>query len=72
MIERRVINGRPASVAYYDENSKPVDKTVPGHYTRILFDDGDMLTLKAPDSDHAAQTGTYGGRDGARPEGQNV
>lgn len=57
MIERRVINGRPASVAYYDENSKPVDKTVPGHYARILFDDGDMLTLKAPDSDTPLKPG---------------
>ena len=51
MIERRVINGRPCSIAYFDENSKPVDKTTPGHYARILFDDGTMLTLKAPDSD---------------------
>ena len=50
MIERRVIAGRPCSIAYFDENSQPVDKTVPGHYARILFDDGDMLTLKAPDS----------------------
>ena len=57
MIERRVVNGRPCSIAYYDENSKPVDKTVPGHYARILFDDGDMLTLKAPDSDQPLKPG---------------
>ena len=68
MIERRVINGRPCSIAYFDENSKPVDKTTPGHYARILFDDGTMLTLKAPDSDQAAQAGSYGSRDGAQSE----
>ena len=57
MIERRVINGRPCSIAYFDENSKPVDKTTPGHYARILFDDGRMLTLKAPDSDKPLKPG---------------
>ena len=57
MIERRVINGRPCSIAYYDENSQPVDKTAPGHYARILFDDGGMLTLKAPDSDQPLKPG---------------
>lgn len=58
MIERRVVNGRPCTIAYYDKNSKPVDKTTPGHYARILFDDGTMLTLKAPDSDKPLKPGS--------------
>jgi hypothetical protein len=56
-VERRVIGGRPCSIIYFDENSMPVDKTTPGHYARILFDDGDMITLKAPDSDQPLKPG---------------
>lgn len=49
MIERRTINGRPCTIAYFDRYFRPVDKTTPGHFAKILYDDGDMIILKAPD-----------------------
>lgn len=48
MIETRTIAGREATVAYLDANFGPaeMDDAV---YVRILFDDGDVLTLVADD-----------------------
>jgi hypothetical protein len=47
-VERQVIDGRPATIAYFDAAWKPVDKNTSGHYAKVLFDDGEMLILQAP------------------------
>lgn len=47
MIERQTIDGREATIAYLDADFNPVDKDTPGHYAKILFDDGDMLLLRS-------------------------
>lgn len=48
MIERQSIDGRLATIAYFGPDFAPVDKTVPGHYAKVLFDDGEMVILKSP------------------------
>lgn len=55
MIERQTIDGREATIAYFDRDGEPVDKTTPDHYAKILFDDGEMLILRArPDAQEVA------------------
>ncbi|MHB1330305.1 MAG: hypothetical protein ACYC2K_19065 [Gemmatimonadales bacterium] len=42
MIERDVIDGRPATVAYIDLEFNPVDKDK-ATFCKIIFDDGDVI-----------------------------
>lgn len=49
MIERHTIDGREATVAYFDAQFNPVDPyAVPDHLAKVLFDDGNMLILRSP------------------------
>jgi hypothetical protein len=48
MIERQKINGRSATISYFDGNFKPVSKTTPGHFAKVSFDDGETLVLNDP------------------------
>lgn len=54
MIERQTINGREATIAYFDDAFQPVDKSTPGHYAKVLFDDGEMLILRDPQPEQVA------------------
>src|SRR5215469_18142836 len=48
MIERQVIDGRPATVAYLNKDLEPAGKD--DHtLVRILFDDGEVALLAAPE-----------------------
>ena len=47
MIERKTIDGRPATVAYIGMNFEPASRAAYA-YARILFDDGDSLFLVGP------------------------
>lgn len=48
MIERQTIDGREATIAYFDDAFTLVDKGTPGCLVKILFDDGEMVLLRAP------------------------
>lgn len=43
-IERKVVDGRPASVAYYDARHRPVERGAAA-FVNVLFDDGQLLIL---------------------------
>jgi len=70
MIERQTIDGREASVAYFDDAFAPVDKGTPGCFVKVLFDDGEMVLLRAPgvapvQADEPAEDDTEHQHDGA-------
>ena len=44
MIERRIINGKAATVSYFDANFEPCAPTG-DHSAKVTFDDGDVLVL---------------------------
>lgn len=48
MIERQTIDGREATIAYFDDAFMLVDKGTPGCLVKVLFDDGEMVLLRAP------------------------
>jgi hypothetical protein len=48
-VERQTIDGKDASVSYFtidDSGLVPADKTTPGVFAKILYDDGEMLVVK--------------------------
>jgi hypothetical protein len=45
MIERQTIDGRDATVSYFDGEFNPVDKSTPGHFAKVFFDDGEVRVL---------------------------
>jgi hypothetical protein len=44
MIERTMVSGRPATVAYINRDFTPADKTN-WELAKVLFDDGEMVFL---------------------------
>jgi hypothetical protein len=48
MIERHTIDGRDATVAYFDDQFQPVADLSKPHNTKILFDDGEVVFLSSP------------------------
>ncbi len=51
MIEHQTIDGREAAVAYLDDDFNPVDAGTPGCLVKIVFEDGEMVLLRAPGSE---------------------
>ena len=49
MLERQTIDGRDATVAYFDDSFNPVDRDTPGCLVKVFFDDGETVVLRAPD-----------------------
>lgn len=49
MIEHRIIDGRPATVAYMDRNWNPVDDPDEAPMVKVMFDDGQVLFLTSAD-----------------------
>ncbi len=47
MILRQTIDGREATVSYFDEQFAPVTDLSQPHLAKVLFDDGEVLTLRA-------------------------
>jgi hypothetical protein len=48
MIERQTIDGRDATISYFDDQFQPVDDLSKPYNAKILFDDGEMLMLSSP------------------------
>jgi hypothetical protein len=46
MIERTMVSGRPATVAYLTRDFQPADKDT-WELAKVLFDDGEMVLLSA-------------------------
>jgi hypothetical protein len=46
MIERQTINGRDATIAYFDDQFTPIDDLSLPHLAKVLFDDGEMILLR--------------------------
>ena len=47
MIERQIVNGRPATVAYLTNAFEPADADT-AQCIKVLFDDGDVVFLASP------------------------
>lgn len=64
MIERDVVDGRPATVAYIDLEFNPVDRAN-ATFCKIIFGDGDVIfgSIEKPEP----QDGTEGTRRRRRP-----
>jgi hypothetical protein len=45
MIEQKTIQGRKASVGYFDMDFQPVDDLTKPHFAKIHFEDGEVLLL---------------------------
>jgi hypothetical protein len=45
MIERNVVNDRPATIVYYDEALKQIDRYF-WVYAKIMFDDGEVAIVR--------------------------
>jgi hypothetical protein len=48
MIERTMVSGRPATVAYIKRDFTPADKDT-WELAKVIFDDGEMVLLAVPD-----------------------
>lgn len=47
MIEQQTIDGRSATISYFDDQFNPVDDLSQPHFAKVLFDDGEMLILSS-------------------------
>lgn len=57
MIERTEVSGRPATVAYLDDDFKPVDKDK-ATLVRVIWDDGNTAWLVKPPKQEEASDRT--------------
>lgn len=51
VMERKTFNGRPATVAYLDDHGQPVANRELATLVRVLYDDGEIITLVPDDED---------------------
>ena len=58
MIERQIINGRPARVAYMDPEGNMASKSMYA-FARVLFDDGGSMFLVNPDHDAQLEAASW-------------
>jgi hypothetical protein len=50
MIRRVTIDGRDATIAYFDDQFQPVSDLSKPHNAKVLFDDGEVLILSSGDA----------------------